>query len=82
MQLCFDPPDKHLEGGLPPCHMWPLRTGFEERSCTKTQGAAFGFFHDLAVTEDYYVLVQNPTRLNFHKLLTEFVRGAPLQPVR
>ena len=36
------------------------------------QGAAFAFFHDMAVTEHYYVLFQNPTVLDFKKLLTEY----------
>lgn len=40
------------------------------------QNGAFGFFHDLAVTDKYYVLLQNPTRLNFRKLLFEYVPGA------
>lgn len=39
------------------------------------KNGAFGFFHDLAVTEKYYVLLQNPTRLNFRKLLFEYVPG-------
>lgn len=41
------------------------------------QGGAFGFLHDLAVTHDYYILLQNPTRLNFRKLLFEYIPGGP-----
>ena len=37
------------------------------------QGAAFAFFHDMAVTEHYYILFQNPTTLDFRKLLTEYM---------
>ena len=37
------------------------------------QGGAFGFYHDMAVTEHYYVLFQNPTRLDTRKLLTEYM---------
>ena len=37
------------------------------------QGAAFGFFHDMAITENYYILFQNPTRLDGRKLLTEYM---------
>ena len=44
------------------------------------QDGAFGFFHDLAVTEHYYVLLQNPTKLDFRKLAFEYVIGAPPPP--
>ena len=37
------------------------------------QGAAFGFFHDMAITEHYYIVFQNPTRLDAKKLLTEYM---------
>ena len=36
---------------------------------------AFGFFHDFAVTDNYYCLVQNPTELDFQAFLTEYVWG-------
>ena len=39
------------------------------------QGGGFGFFHDLAVTERHYVLLQNPTRLDFRKLFFEYIFG-------
>lgn len=41
----------------------------------RLQNGAFGFFHDLAVTENYYILLQNPTKLNFSKLLFGYVPG-------
>jgi hypothetical protein len=37
--------------------------------------AAFGFVHDLLVTDNYYVLLENPTRLDFWKLLTKYTVG-------
>lgn len=37
----------------------------------KLKDAALGFFHDILVTEDYYIVLENPTQLNmmelFHK---------------
>eukprot|EP00884_Botryococcus_braunii_P006857 jgi/Botrbrau1/16172/Bobra.0272s0007.1 len=38
-------------------------------------GAQFGFFHDFLVTENYYVLLENPIRMNFGKLLTKYMLG-------
>ena len=37
--------------------------------------AVFGFFHDLLVTENYYVLLENPMRMDLWKLLTKYVPG-------
>jgi hypothetical protein len=37
--------------------------------------AAFGFVHDMVVTDNYYVLVENPTRMDFWKLLTKYTLG-------
>lgn len=37
--------------------------------------AAFGFFHDYLVTENYYVVLDNPTRMDFRKLLVEYTTG-------
>jgi all-trans-8'-apo-beta-carotenal 15,15'-oxygenase len=39
------------------------------------QGATFGFFHDILVTENYYVAVENPIRMNFGRLLTSYTLG-------
>jgi len=35
--------------------------------------ATFGFFHDMLVTENWYCLFQNPTSLDFQKLMTEYM---------
>jgi all-trans-8'-apo-beta-carotenal 15,15'-oxygenase len=37
--------------------------------------AAFAFLHDILVTENYYVILENPTRLDIWKLLTKYVPG-------
>ncbi|CAG9461377.1 unnamed protein product [Pedinophyceae sp. YPF-701] len=37
------------------------------------KGGGLGFFHDMCVTENYYVLVQNPTTLDLWKLATEYI---------
>jgi all-trans-8'-apo-beta-carotenal 15,15'-oxygenase len=37
--------------------------------------AAFGFFHDLAVTESHYIFVENPVQLNMKKFLLEYMFG-------
>ena len=39
------------------------------------QGASFGFFHDMLVTPNYYVLVENPIALDLQKLLTRYMFG-------
>jgi carotenoid cleavage dioxygenase-like enzyme len=39
------------------------------------QLGAFAFFHDMAVTEHYYVLLQNPTKLNLLKVILEYIPG-------
>eukprot|EP01025_Chloroclados_australasicus_P014384 TRINITY_DN1672_c0_g2_i1.p2 TRINITY_DN1672_c0_g2~~TRINITY_DN1672_c0_g2_i1.p2 ORF type:complete len:371 (+),score=25.08 TRINITY_DN1672_c0_g2_i1:230-1342(+) len=36
-------------------------------------GGALAFCHDLIVTENYYILFENPTKVNFQKLLTEYI---------
>ena len=37
------------------------------------QNATFGMFHDCLVTENWYMLLQNPTALDPRKLLTEYM---------
>lgn len=37
--------------------------------------AAFGFFHDMAVTEKHYIFVENPIRLDMKKFLLEYMFG-------
>jgi len=41
----------------------------------RAQGATFGFFHDFLMTENYYVLLENPISLDFGKLLTKYMLG-------
>jgi carotenoid cleavage dioxygenase-like enzyme len=38
-------------------------------------GGAFGFFHDFCVTDNYYVLLENPLRLDVWKLLSKYTFG-------
>lgn len=37
--------------------------------------AAFGFFHDMAVTEKHYIFVENPIRLDMKKFILEYMFG-------
>jgi all-trans-8'-apo-beta-carotenal 15,15'-oxygenase len=37
------------------------------------KGAGFAFFHDMLVTENYYILFQNPVKLDTTKLLTQYM---------
>lgn len=46
-----------------------------ERVETVLKNAAFGFFHDLAVTEKHYIFVENPVKLNMKKFLFEYMFG-------
>ena len=39
------------------------------------KNAAFGFFHDMAVTETHYIFVENPIRLDLKKFLLEYMFG-------
>ena len=41
----------------------------------KVAGGAFGFFHDFCITDNYYVMLENPMRLDFWKLLTKYTVG-------
>jgi all-trans-8'-apo-beta-carotenal 15,15'-oxygenase len=55
-------------------------------------GGAFGFYHDMVVTDNHYILVQNPVRMDVAKLVTEYVTAKcgiaqclkydPTQPTR
>ena len=45
------------------------------RTAVVLKDAAFGFFHDVAVTENYYVFLENSVRLNLKKFGTEYVFG-------
>ena len=42
----------------------------KKRSDFDVPNAMFGFFHDILVTENWYCLFQNPTSLDFQKLMT------------
>lgn len=42
---------------------------------TTIKDAAFGFVHDFLVTENYYIIVENPTRMDFWKFLTKYTLG-------
>ncbi len=37
------------------------------------QGAAFGLFHDVMVTENFYIVIENSIRLDVVQLLTGYV---------
>ena len=36
------------------------------------QGGAFGLIHDILVTDQHYVVLENPIKMNFAKLLTKY----------
>ena len=36
------------------------------------QGGTFGFIHDILVTDQHYVILENPINMNFGKLLTKY----------
>ena len=39
------------------------------------QGAGFGFFHDIAMTENYYIALENPISMDFSTLLLRYMTG-------
>ncbi len=39
------------------------------------QGAGFGFFHDMLVTDHYYIALENPMRLDLAKMATKYALG-------
>ncbi|KAK9906660.1 hypothetical protein WJX75_005713 [Coccomyxa subellipsoidea] len=39
------------------------------------KGATFGFFHDILVTDNYYIALENPISMDFGKLLTKYMLG-------
>jgi all-trans-8'-apo-beta-carotenal 15,15'-oxygenase len=43
------------------------------KSGVTLRGAGFAFFHDFLVTDNYYVLFQNPVKLDTKKLITEYM---------
>ncbi|KAK9824995.1 hypothetical protein WJX81_007215 [Elliptochloris bilobata] len=46
-----------------------------QKAMHRLPGASFGFFHDFLVTENYYVLLENPISLDLAKLLTRYMFG-------
>ena len=36
------------------------------------QGGTFGFIHDILVTDQHYIVLENPINMNFGKLLTKY----------
>ena len=39
------------------------------------QGAGFGFFHDIAMSENYYIALENPISMDFRTLLLRYMTG-------
>jgi hypothetical protein len=55
-----------------------LPSGSEENSVflsgwARCVGGAFGMYHDLSVSEHYYVILENPLNMDLVKLLTQYV---------
>ena len=46
-----------------------------DRTVLWVQGATFGFFHDILVTDNYYIALENPISMDFGKLLTKYMLG-------
>lgn len=36
------------------------------------QGGSFGFIHDILVTDEHYIILENPIKMNFGKLLSKY----------
>ena len=36
------------------------------------QGGTFGFIHDVLVTDEHYVILENPIQMNFRRLLGKY----------
>ncbi|BDA40369.1 beta,beta-carotene 15,15'-dioxygenase [Coccomyxa sp. Obi] len=45
------------------------------RTTAELPGAGFGFFHDMLVTEHYYIALENPMRLDLTKMATKYALG-------
>lgn len=39
------------------------------------QGGSFGFIHDILVTNEHYIVLENPIKMNFGKLLSKYALG-------
>ena len=55
-----------------PARTWSLAAAHPLTHPTPPAGAAFGFFHDLAVTESHYVFLENPIRLDLWRMATQY----------
>lgn len=70
-----------VQCGMPelPSLSWPMHRvqcgGLVPISQYDIKGALLGFFHDFSVTDNYYVVVENPTRLDFAKMMTQYMFG-------
>jgi carotenoid cleavage dioxygenase-like enzyme len=67
-----------LSGNVNKCcfYEWDAAGKQAARQTFGVPDATFGFFHDCLVTENWYMLVQNPTALDLPKLLSEVGRPA------
>ncbi|CAL8467343.1 g6880 [Coccomyxa elongata] len=46
------------------------------KTTAELPGAGFGFFHDMLVTEHYYIALENPMRLDLTKMATKYALGS------
>ena len=53
-------------------HNHCVATCYEASLCRGLQGGAFGFIHDILVTDQHYVVLENPIKMNFGKLLSKY----------
>lgn len=71
-------PDREATHPTCACLLWPdaeaVWLQVAERTYTLPDGA-FGFPHDMLVTDNYYIIVENPTRMDFWKFLTKYTVG-------
>jgi all-trans-8'-apo-beta-carotenal 15,15'-oxygenase len=58
-------------------NIWEFDESFNllHKTTRDLPGAAWGFFHDLAATEHYYIFVENPIRLDLGKIVTKYMWG-------
>jgi len=45
------------------------------RTTVELPGGAFGFFHDMLVTERYYIALENPMQLDLPKMAFQYTLG-------
>ncbi|DBB06748.1 hypothetical protein WJX82_009214 [Trebouxia sp. C0006] len=63
-----------LSGGNGVVHFWEFDESFKRLHKTqhKMPGGTFGFIHDILVTDQHYIVLENPINMNFGKLLTKY----------